>query len=146
MDKPAPRSFPIAGTPKCRWFAYAPAATGAMDVFPSPKLALDWWLSWCQPGALFLPLSISWRSRMVPHTIGDNARAPTGDKIPTADKSVNPAILCAICGSSEWIACYPGVEAEPRERDNVCWLKPAAEVPLVAWCFEHWPAWSERAA
>lgn len=46
----------------------------------------------------------------------------------------------------EWWACAPGTEAEERMQGNVCVLAPAAEIPLLAWCSEHWPQRAANAA
>jgi hypothetical protein len=48
------------------------------------------------------------------------------------------ALSCCCCGSPDWLACAPGTEAEAREQRNLCVLRPAPEVPLLAWCAEHW--------
>lgn len=51
------------------------------------------------------------------------------------------ALRCCVpdC-AGEWCACAPGTVAEDRDQGNLCVIAPVAEVPLLAWCSEHWPA------
>lgn len=51
-----------------------------------------------------------------------------------------PLRCCVPDCAGEWCACAPGTEAEERMQGNLCVLAPAAEVPLLAYCWEHWPA------
>jgi hypothetical protein len=58
---------------------------------------------------------------------------------------IAPPIVCAVCGSSHWLACAPGTEAEPVRQGSLFVLAPAPEVPLRAWCVSHLP-WRVRSA
>ena len=44
-------------------------------------------------------------------------------------------ISCTVCGSADWITCAPGTDADGVPADP----HPAREVPVTAWCLEHWP-------
>lgn len=46
--------------------------------------------------------------------------------------------LQCVCGSRDWLACFPGTEAQARTEGNICWLHPAPEVPMRVWCAACW--------
>jgi len=52
---------------------------------------------------------------------------------------IGETLKCLVCGSPDWIATFPGTEAEPAVQGNLCILHPAPEVPMTAWCADHWP-------
>ncbi len=48
-------------------------------------------------------------------------------------------IVCMVCGAP-WVACAPGTASDAKSyaAEKVTDLRPAEEVPLQAWCEQHW--------
>jgi hypothetical protein len=51
----------------------------------------------------------------------------------------SPIVCCVPDCAGEWCACAPGSDAEAQEQGNLFVIAPAPAVPLVAWCWDHWP-------